>query len=195
MKDWKIHGKPALLILHMQQGVAGHFKELLAGSGVIGNQQNLLKVFRGKGLPVLFVNVLLNPPAAGKVPAYGFLWEHVTGTTNNPEDLQVIPELAPLPGEPVLLNWPPGAFNNSGLDAALKLSGAETLVAAGFATNGVVYSLMLGAADRYYSTILPRDASASDTAGVHEMFMDAIAPALSLVTTTEDVITRLERDI
>jgi nicotinamidase-related amidase len=191
MDDWKMNGKPVLLILHMQNGFASHYQELFTNSGVIRNQQALLQAFRSKSLPVIYVNVMPNPPIAGKLPAYGFIWEQTSGTTTTPKDMEVIPELAPQPGEPVLINWPTGAFNNSGLDRALRLCGAETLVAAGFSTNGVVYSLMQGAADLYYSTILPRDASASASIKAHEVFMDLIAPALSLVTTTEDVIAHL----
>jgi len=191
MSDWKMNGKPVLLILHMQNGIVGRHRELLNNAGVIRNQQALLKAFRQKSLPVIYVNVLLNPPAAGKLPAYGFLWQQTKGTTNKPDDLEVIPELSPQPGEPVLFNWPTGAFNNSGLDRALKLCGADTLVAAGFSTNGVVYSVMQGAADRYYSTIIPKDASAAASVKTHKVFMESIAPATSLVTTTEEVIAHL----
>jgi nicotinamidase-related amidase len=191
MSDWKMNGKPVLLILHMQNGIAGRFLDSLKESGVIDNQKALLQAFRAKNLPVIYVNVLLNPPIAGKLPAYGILWEKCSGTYNNPKDLEVIPELAPEPDEPVLFNWPTGAFNNSGLDRALKICGAETLVAAGFATNGVVYSLIQGAADRYYSTVIPRDASGAHTKQTHDAVMDWIAPSISLVTTTDDIIAHL----
>jgi len=191
MSDWEMSGKPVLLILHMQHGIVGNYLELLNNSGIIHNQQALLKAFRSKSLPVIYVNVMLKPPIPGRLPAYGFIWEQTLNASNNPVDLEVIPELAPQPGEPVLINWPTGAFNNSGLDHALKLCGAETLVAAGFSTNGVVYSVLQGAADRYYSTIIPSDASASASIKAHEVFMELIAPALSLVTTTEDVIAHL----
>ena len=132
MSDWKMNDKPALLIMHMQNGIVGRHKELLTNSGVINKQQDLLKAFRSKNLPVIFVNVMLNPPIIDKLPVYGYLWEQVSGTTNDPKDLEVISELTPKPGEPVLFNWPTGAFNNSGLDRALKLCGAETIIAAGF---------------------------------------------------------------
>ena len=192
MSDWKMDGKPALLLLHMQNSIIQRHKELLIKTGVISNQQKLLKAFRSKNLPVIFVNVTLNPPIAGKIPAYGDIWKRVTGTTNDPESIKVIPELTPEPGEPILFNWPTGAFNNSGLDGALKMYGVQTVVLAGVSTNHVVTSAMQGAADRYYSVILPRDASSSvATPEAHEIFMDKIAPAVSLVTTTEDLIAHL----
>jgi nicotinamidase-related amidase len=191
MDDWKIDGNPVLLILHMQNGIAGRVKDLLNESGVIKNQQALLQAFRSRKLPVIYVNVLLNPPVAGKLPAYGMIWKQCSGTVNNPKDLEVISELTPQPDEPVLFNWPTGAFNNSGLERALKICGAQTLVAAGFASNGVINSLVQGAADRYYSTVIPRDASAARTKQTHDAVMDLVAPMMSLVTTTEDVIAHL----
>jgi nicotinamidase-related amidase len=191
MANWKMDGKPVLLILHMQNAIAGRLKDVLIKSGVIKNQQALLKAFRDKKYPVIYVNVLLNPPVAGKLPAYGEIWKQCSGTANDPVGISVISELAPLPNEPVLYNWPTGAFNNSGLDGALKICGAQTLVAAGFASNGVVYTLIQGAADRYYSTVIPRDASAARTQQTHDAVMDWIAPNISLVTTTEDVIAHL----
>ena len=192
MSDWKMDGKPALLLLHMQNGIINRDKELLIKTGVIGKQQELLKAFRNKKLPVIFVNVTLNPPIPGKIPAYGEIWSRVNGITNDPETIKVIPELTPEPDEPVLLNWPTGAFNNSGLDRALKMYGVQTVVLAGVSSNHVVTSAMQGAADRYYSVILPRDASSSvANTEAHEIFMDKIAPAVSLVTTTEDLIAHL----
>lgn len=191
MIEWKMNGKPVLLILHMQNGIAGHNMDMLNERGVITKQQALLQAFRSRKLPVIYVNVMLNPPIAGKLPVYGHLWRQTSGTINNPKDLEVIPELSPLANEPVLFNWPTGAFNNSGLDGALKICRAETLVAAGFTTNGVVYSLIQGAADLYYSTVIPRDASAASSKEAHDAVMELIAPAISLVTTTEDVIAHL----
>ncbi len=194
MGDWKMNGKPALLILHMQNGFAKHHRELWEKSGIITKQQALLKAFRSKSLPVIYINVMLNPPVAGKQPVYGLIWEQNIGTTNDPKDLEIIPELSPEPGDSVLINWPTGAFNNSGLDRTLRLNRVETIVVTGFSTTGVVYSTMQGAADRYYSTIIPKDATIAASPKGYEVFIDLIAPALSLVTTTEDLIAHLPTD-
>jgi len=120
MSDWKMNGKAALLILHMQNGIAGLHRELLHTSGVIANQQALLKAFRAKKLPVIYVNVLTYFPLNDKLPAYGFLWQHVSSSRGDPKDMEVMSEIAPMPDEQVLINWPTGAFNNSGLDTALR---------------------------------------------------------------------------
>ncbi len=192
MADWQMNGKPALLILHMQHGFAKHNRELWEKSGIIVKQQALLKAFRNKNLPVIYISVVLNPPVGGKQPVYGLIWkQNINNPINDPRDLEIIPELTPKSGEPVLINWPTGAFNNSGLDGTLKLYGVDTIVPTGFSATGVVYSAMQGAADRYYSTIIPKDATISPSAKAYEVFIDSIAPALSLVTTTDDLIAHL----
>lgn len=197
MNDWQMKGKPALLILHMQKGMLGKESrfpvliDMVQKSGIISRQQALLQAFRRKHLPVIFVNVQNNPPLRGNLPAYGFVWNQTRSVEDNPVDIEVISELAPQAGEPVLINWPISAFNNSGLDQVLRACSAETLVLVGFATNGVVLSAIIMAADRYYSVIVPSDASTSPSPKAHEAVINIIAPDMALVTTTEDLITHL----
>jgi nicotinamidase-related amidase len=124
-------------------------------------------------------------------PVYGRAWEIHELIKDTPEDVKVISELAPQPGEPVLFNLPFGAFNNSGLERALRLYRFDTLVAVGFASYGVVSSTIQEARNRLYSAIVPKDASAAPSAKAHKVFMDIIAPVISLVTTTDDVIAHL----
>ena len=200
MDNWKTEGKPGLLILHMQRGIVGagnkfspEIIEIVKNSGIISRQQALLRAFRDKNLPVIYVNVVKKPPASGTFPpsTFGFLWKEMETEVPDPQNLEVIPELAPQPGEPVLINWPFGAFNNSGLDQTLKINGIQTIVLAGFSTSMVVLNAILGAADRYYAVIVPSDASTSRSAQAHASVMEKIAPAVALVTTTEDVIAHL----
>jgi nicotinamidase-related amidase len=201
MSDWEIRGKPALVIIHMQhgivgkEGVPGQYEEIKK-SGAIPHQQALLKAFRDRKLPVIYVNALhvtnaLNP--AGTLPAYGNLFKMIESSEAKPTDLEVIPELAPQPGEPVLTNWLMGAFTNSGLDQVLKACGAETLVLVGCATQAAVYTTALQAIERWYSVILPGDACASMRAqtGAHDVVLETMAPNIALVTGTEDVVAHL----
>lgn len=198
MSDWEMKGKPTLLVLHMQHVIVGEGSathpgnaEVVRESGIIPRQQALLKAFRDRKLPVIYVNALSNP-VEGPVPPYGFLWGLIASVKPElPRDIEVIPELAPRPGEPVLTNWLFSPFNDSGLELVLKVYGAETLVMVGFATNGVINSGIQGAADRYYPVIIPGDACASSSIEAHKAVLEFIAPALALVTTTEDVLAHL----
>ena len=202
MSDWKMKGKPALVLLHMQQGISGECSnipgliEAISGAGIIPRQQALLRAFRDKKLPVVYVTALhvtaeQNP--AGVLPAYGGLFRLIESAQPTPNNLEVIPELAPRPGEPVLTNWVIGAFTNSGLDQVLKAKGVETVVLAGCVTHIAVYTAALQAVDLLYSVIIPRDACTApeSQAEAEKVVLDIMAPNIALVTGTEDVIAHL----
>lgn len=202
MKEWKMKGKPALVILHMQQGIIGKrgnipgLHEAVQRSGIIPRQQALLKAFRDKALPVIFVRALhvaSSQDPCGVLPAYGSIFRLMESVQETPDSLEIIPELAPRPGEPILTNWLMGAFTNSGLDEVLKACGAETLVLAGCVTHMAVYTAALQAVDRWYSVIIAADActAPSAQAKVEEMVLETMAPNIALVTSTEDVLAHL----
>lgn len=220
MSDWKMDGKPALVLMHMQQGLVGKgtfipgwfepAKRAIVESGMINRIQDLLKAFRARKLPVIFISALPNP--IGVLPAYGFLYRKIEEakvdtslltSSRIREGLEVIPEMERRPDEPLLLNWLLGAFTNSGLDLVLKLKGVKTVVLGGFAQHSVVYTTAVQAGDLWYSTIIPSDASVAfiprDKPGVSleldkkvsEVVLEVMAPSISLVTTTADVIAHL----
>jgi nicotinamidase-related amidase len=202
MADWKMNGKPALVILHMQQGIVGingnipGLYEAVRESGIIPRQQALLKAFRDKGLPVIFVRALHVTGAqdpCGVLPAYGRLCRLIETTKEKPDDLEIIPEVAPLPGEPVLTNWMIGAFTNSGLDEVLKARRAETLVLAGCVTHIAIYTAALQAIDRWYSAIIAADACTVPPGQqrAESAVLEVLAPNISLVTYVRDIIGKL----
>jgi biuret amidohydrolase len=197
--EWTMVGKPALVFIHMQYGITneggtvaflGHAKATRE-SGIIARQQALLKAFRAKKLPVIFVNAVTDPKT--KVPVYGKFWPAIKKTGANlpgSKDIEVITELAPLPGEPVLGNFVFGMFSNNNLDKVLKDLGVETLVLAGVATDMAVLSAVFQASDFYYNLIVPSDASTSANPTFHKVAMEMIS-VMTLVTPTEDVIAHL----
>ena len=76
MREWKMEGKPALVLLHYQEGIIGKgewiqgwyepAKQACIKSGMFENTKALLDAFREKDLPVVFVNAIPNP--IGKLP-------------------------------------------------------------------------------------------------------------------------------
>ena len=197
--EWTMVGKPALIFIHMQYGITneggtvaflGHAKATKE-SGIIARQQALLRAFRAKKLPVIFVNAVTDPKS--KIPAYGKFWPAIKKTGANlpgSKDIEVIPELAPLPGEPVLGNWVFGMFSNNNLDKMLKDLGVETLILTGVATDMAVLSAVFQASDLFYNLIVPSDASTSANPTFHKVALEMIS-VMTLVTPTEDVIAHL----
>jgi hypothetical protein len=71
MSEWNMVGKPGLILIHMQHAITheagrvaflGHAKATRE-SGILYRQQALLKAFRAKKLPVIYVNAVTDPKA------------------------------------------------------------------------------------------------------------------------------------
>jgi nicotinamidase-related amidase len=199
MSEWKLTGKPALILIHMQHAIThpegkvaflGHAKAT-GESGILPRQQALLKAFREKKLPVIFVNAFTDPKT--KFPAYGRFWQGIQKSGANflgTKDVEVIAEVAPQQGEPVLYNWPFGIFTNNNLKHVLDDLKVDTLVLAGVATDMAVLTAVFQSSDMFYSLIVPNDASTSANPKFHEAAMEMI-DAIALVTSTDDVIAHL----
>jgi len=206
MTVWKMDGKPALVVSHMQETIMGeaaknnaHYSMMnkaIRESGMIERTQELLKAFRERNLPVVFVNAIMGMGGLQhNLPAYGKLFDMIRGDIDKLDNFEaaskVIPEMERKPDEPVLINWLLGAFSYSGLDTWLKLKGAKTIVFAGFATHSVIFNALIQACDLWYSSIIPRDAMTTFLKELGETMLNELFPFYSLVTTTEDVIAHL----
>jgi nicotinamidase-related amidase len=200
MSDWSMAGKPALLIVHMQNSLCklggslegmGHCKAA-RDAGIIPNVQALQKAFRAKGLPVVFV--IAQHPAKFHVPAYGPFWPAARDMGVNlegTEDVQVIDELAPAPGERVFYNWPFNVFRVNKLEKYLHKLGVETVVLSGVATGMAIGHASFSLADRLFSLIVPSDTCADERTELHKAVLEQMLPPIGLITTTKDVIAHL----
>ena len=221
--NFEIVGKPALVLNHMQRGLAGeglfipnwgpNAAKGIADSGMVKKCRTLADAFRAKNLPVIFVQAIPNP--IGKVPAYGDLYREIEAANiARPyftdelirKGLEVMPEMGYIEGKDELIyNWLIHAFTNSGLDAVLKKHKCETIVWGGFAQNSVVYTSSLVAGDLWYNGIIPVDASyicvPPMTPGYHdgiddivaEAIVRVLAPTINQVTDTATVLERLSK--
>jgi nicotinamidase-related amidase len=201
MTEWQLVGKPALVIIHMQNAVIkpeGPFAVMGHGraayeEGVVGKIQDLLKAFREKGHPVIFM--VAHTPADTKCAAYGLFWDGVREADVNRKgtwDTEVIEELAPLPGERIFYNWPFNLFmGGNDLEQYLQNEGIETVVLTGVATGMSVGTAAFALADRFYNLIVPLDGTTDGNRRLHDAVINGMMPAIGLVTTGDDVIAHL----
>ena len=200
MADWELKGKVALLVLDMQHDIVGEggsgepmgFPQACKESGIIPRIQSLLKAFREKKLPVVYVVAEFNPIIP--MPAYGAFYDYMRSAkpcAPGNRATEIIPEVAPVYGEPVVRKWNVSIFSDSNLDQVLKHYGAETLVMVGVATNLVVHIGAVIATDLGYSVIVPRDAVTSSDKEAHEYTINKVLPLFSLVTTTDEVLSKI----
>jgi nicotinamidase-related amidase len=200
MSGWTLAGKPALLVIHLQNAICkapsplevlGH-PRATEEDEVIPHVAGLLSAFRRRGLPVVFTAAV--HPDAPEVPAYGGFWQAVRRLDVNQagsRDVEIVDELTPLDGEPVIHNWPFDVFRRTSLEELLRDQGVETIVLVGVATGMAVIIAAYQAADRGFNLVVPSDCVTDGNRQLHEAIMTGIMPVIGLVTTSADVIAHL----
>jgi nicotinamidase-related amidase len=86
-----------------------------------------------------------------------------------------IPELAPIPGEPVLDKPGKGAFYQTDLGLILANAGIRTLLVAGVTTEVCVHTTVREANDRGYECLVVSDATASYFPEFHRVALEMVA--------------------
>jgi nicotinamidase-related amidase len=168
----------ALVVIDMQRDFIekGGFGEALGNdvsrlAAIVPTTRALLDLCRARGLRVLHTreghrpDLSDCPPAkrrrgdpALRIGAEGPMGRIlVDGEPGN----DIVPELQPLPGEPVIVKPGKGAFWATRLDERLTSAGVTHLILAGVTTEVCVQTTMREANDRGYECLLIEDATES----------------------------------
>jgi biuret amidohydrolase len=108
----------------------------------------------------------------------------------------IVAELAPLPGEPVVDKPGKGAFYQTDLDLMLRNRGIDTLLVCGVTTEVCVHTTIREANDRGYRCIAMADCCASYFPEFHEVGLRMIAAQGGIfgwVAQSGDVLSALEQ--
>jgi biuret amidohydrolase len=194
--------RTALVLVHMAKGVAGEvdtpfqriFRPRAQKTGVVGVQARLLDRFRTVGATVAYTLVTYQPGLPGvkpNSPLFRTLVESSTLLEGTPA-VEVIDDLAPRPGEPVVRGLSSSGFDRTGLDTILRLEGVDTLVLAGIATDVAVESTARAACDLQYRTIVVSDACTAGTDESHARSLDTVRNWFGETPTANEILTALK---
>jgi nicotinamidase-related amidase len=145
------------------EGLAGYFDRVQTA---LAGMQQLLNAARSGSLRVIHVRTAGQLPDGGdlsrNLQAQGIrLWQ------GSPE-AEIVPGLAPLPGEIVLNKPASGIFTGTGLEVLLRNLGLENLILAGTSYGSALETTIRNASDKSFGAIVVPDACASFHAVQHE---------------------------
>jgi nicotinamidase-related amidase len=141
----------------------------------------LQKAFRGAGAPVIFMTVgsiigdLSDMPTRFRRAAAFWKEKGLTAPWGKvgTRDMEVVAEVAPLPGELVIPKPGASGFSSSPLERVLRARGIRELVFCGVATSYCVESNVREACDRGFDCILVEDACMDPIPPRHERSIEA----------------------
>jgi len=151
---------------------------------IIPPVQRLLAAFRDHASPVIFA---CDSFLRGDFIFKGRLKEHAIRGT---DEVKVIPELTPLPGDTVLEKRRFSAFFKTDLDQTLRLWKIQTVVVTGVTTHVCVLSTALDAIANDFGCIIAEDACCCHKPELHEGVLkayrrSALYPLLRVMPTAE----------
>ena len=159
---------------------------------VVPNIRRLLDFFRRHGLAVIYLTVGSELPDYSDLPPHMRGFAIATGNTRGNRAHEILDELRPEPGEPVINKTTAGAFNSTGIDALLRTRGLEHLVITGISTNSCVETTARDAADRGYRCVLVDDGCGAAREEFHQATLASFRRLFGRVATTDEVLRELE---
>jgi biuret amidohydrolase len=165
--------RTALVLVHMVKGVAGKvdtsfnriFRARAEKTGIVRVQARLLEAFRTAKAKVVYTLVTYQPGLPAIKPNSP-LFRTLAGCNcllEGTPAVEIIDDLAPRPGEPLVRGQATSGFDRTELDSILRVASVDTLVVAGIATDVAVESTARAAGDLQYRTIVVSDGCVADT--------------------------------
>ena len=181
----------ALVVIDLQNGVAGMPTAPHAAADVVARAAELAGAFRAAGLPVVLVRVTSAVDGSDAVPGRS---EAPRRSGGRPEGWDaIVDDLAGHPGDIVVTkrNW--GAFFGTDLDLQLRRRGVTQIVLAGIATSIGVESTARAAYEHGYHVTLATDAMADMDPEAHRNSIERIFPRLGETGATAEIIDLLAK--
>ena len=156
-------------------------------TNVIPNTKRLITAMRKAGGRVIYVTIGAALPDCSDAPTHMRGFFQSLGNYEGQRAHQIIDELAPEPGDPIVRKTSMGAFASTGLDHLLRSLNREYLFVTGVSTNMCVETTAREAADRGYAVTLVEDACAATDKELHEGALRNFSRFFGTVRSTNEV--------
>ncbi|QKD02200.1 cysteine hydrolase family protein [Mesorhizobium loti] len=178
-----LDSKTALVVIDLQKGIVS-LPSVHPIGDIVQRASALADAFRGRGLPVVLVNVAGAPP--GRTEQAPRVREFPAGWAD------LLPELKQQPGDHIVTKRTVDAFVNTDLEAWLKGEGVTQVVIAGVSTCMGVEATARHARDLGFNVTLALDAMTDMNLDAHTHSIAHIFPRLGESGTTREIIDLLE---
>ena len=183
----------ALLIMDVQQGIVERF----AGDddGYLGRLATAIAAARAADVMVGYVTIAFRPgypEVSDRNKSFAAIADTGRFTDGDPGS-RIPGEVAPAPGEAVVIKRRVSAFTGSDLEVLLRARGIDHLVLAGIATSGVVLSTLRQAADLDYRLTVLADGCLDADPEVHQVLLGKLFPRQAEVTSVAEWAASLRR--
>jgi biuret amidohydrolase len=194
----------AFVILHYQNDIVnpkGKIAEPYAGriakAGNVEHTKAVLDACRKRGIPVVHVTFVLREtaPEVSKKPgplfsAFTKLGCLVEGTWG----AEIIDELKPIKGEPVVSHASKNGFWGTDLDIILHAKGVTDVMIAGIATaRYVVLATTLAASDRQYYPIVLKDCCNDASDELHNWTIENVLSYIAIISDSKEITAKINR--
>jgi nicotinamidase-related amidase len=196
---------PALVIVDMQNDFVrlGAPLEVPEARATIATHQTLLAACRGRRIPVIYTKFVAGPErtlvwewSPVLAPPVCCCWK---GFLRRYEDVgkeldcsDIIDELYPEPGDPIVDKFGYGAFHNTNLDDLLKARHVDSVLVTGTVTQICVEETARESFKRGYRTTIVSDAVSSYMPDLHAAVLKNFALKFGWVATAAEVIGALQ---
>lgn len=142
---------------------------------VIPNTARLMDWARGKGIEVMFARIACQKEdgrdrsLSQKKPGFNYLL-----LPKDREDSQIVPELAPLPGEISVIKTTDSALTGTNLRLMLSNMGIKDVVVAGIFTDQCISSTVRSLCDESFGVLVVEDCCAAATEALHRHELETI---------------------
>jgi nicotinamidase-related amidase len=206
LKPW---ARPALLLVDLQNDFvrAGAPLEVPDARETLGHNQRLLAWFRQAKLPVVYLRYVAGPhhdlipwaakfewAAQLKAPVWACRRGHrryYADVGRELECIEVVDEIAPLPGEHVIDKYGYGGFSRTSLHDVLRSHRVESVIITGTVTQVCVEDTARQAFDHGYRTTIVSDAVSSRSPERHRITLDTFESHYGWVLTTDRMLEAL----